>query len=888
MNIVELVEKICANNTNKNNQTPQNIVLVLDVSGSTSQIIYDKKSVLTKEIEIMTNYILSNKKNIYELYSFDSNPTYHGRINILEDEDFVDLPNFKPGSSTNTCGALNLISNNIGKFKPDKIIIFTDGQTDNNINQFDPLTQKFKSINTELDIIAVSCSTQNMEVITSNEEKRIPGMDMVNMLGNNINSLTIHNAYHKDIPFNGISNSSIDKNSICFFGVKVNDFVIDFINKLLAEVELNKNNIDWGMGQKDLKKMLSEIGKLLSILFIQFPVAHPFFEKIYISIDNSLSTSTQEFNMNIDRIRKVIEYGFNCSKQNIPVIMTNFDEHLKESTTKQNEFADAISLLKIKGTGLGKYKKISIPYGKNQICIIDLGTAELTKPLGEYVNSIDKFGNVYFGTDGNEQAIRIGIRKFCEMVGFPNARTSPSVIFYVLNLMSLMFLSGIDLNENEHMMELRKLAKIQTSMEVMVQKGKYDGKGCWAHWKSGKLIPMHFSNTNTHTSLYSDKLINPFGLSEPIWWALMMSMLGLFEEQKQYYIKILEQMNIGTNENDFLNWFKNTYSKSLEGKVILEKIDEEQKSIYTLDYFEDTDEIYELGPHGKCGVKTWYSKEEIETYVMKQGCVWCKYMPLSTDLVRVYKENANNKIKNSMDKGIKFNICGIDNMTNVFSNMNLSLNTDSNVKKFRINLLGVTGSGKTTASEKISKIIEDNGGKVLVVSADKWSKQNYKGKDLQNKIFNEIKQFDAKLHELKVIIMDLCNENGIVKNSFGFNFNAYNDVNFYPNLDINKFDEYECWCLENVLSRAKDTPTTNYWLNPVAAGVETCIKVHNAKAKGIANLLAINKTNNFNQKSSLDQILNQIKSKSDNYKNLLKNKKLDLEIEKLIMENNII
>lgn len=243
---------------------------------------------------------------------------------------------------------------------------------------------------------------------------------------------------------------------------------------------------------------------------------------------------------------------------------------------------------------------------------------------------IDKYGNVYFGIDGNEQAIRIGMRKFCEMIGFPNARTSSSVVFYVLNQMCLMYLSGIELNDNEHMIELRKIAKIQTSMEVMVQQGKYDGKGCWTHWKSGKLIPMHFSNTDTHTSLYSDKLINPLGLTEPVWWALMMSMLGLFEEQKQYYSKTLEQMGIEVKEQKFLNWLRITYSELLKGNVVLEKTLPDQKSIYTLDYFDETDEIYELDTHNNCKVKSWYSKEEIETYVMKQGCVWCKYIPLST------------------------------------------------------------------------------------------------------------------------------------------------------------------------------------------------------------------------------------------------------------------
>jgi ABC-type oligopeptide transport system ATPase subunit len=320
----------------------------------------------------------------------------------------------------------------------------------------------------------------------------------------------------------------------------------------------------------------------------------------------------------------------------------------------------------------------------------------------------------------------------------------------------------------------------------------------------------------------------------------------------------------------------------------LEKISEEQKSIYTLDYFEETDEIYELEQHNNCKVKTWYSKEEIEIYVMKQGCVWCKYIPLSTDLVKVCKIDWSNKIKESMSKGNKFTVNNIDTIFNSFGEINL----DSEQKRYRINLIGITGSGKTTCSEKITKVIETMGGTVLVVSADKWSKQNFKGKDLHVKIQNEIKQFDIKPNKLKVIIMDLCNENGIDKHTFGFNFNNYIDINFYPNLDAKnvdlvKFDEYECWCLNNVLSRPQHNLNSNYWLNPVSAGVEICIKVHNAKANGISKLLGITKTNNFNQKLNKIDIFSQIKSKSNKYSEYLKTIDLDLEINNLVIKNII-
>jgi hypothetical protein len=227
-----------------------------------------------------------------------------------------------------------------------------------------------------------------------------------------------------------------------------------------------------------------------------------------------------------------------------------------------------------------------------------------------------------------------------------------------------------------------------------------------------------------------------------------------------------------------------------------------------------------------------------------------------------------------------------------FSNLSVNTNnvTNSPVQKFRINLIGITGSGKSTCSEKIKNLIIQKGGEVLVVSADKWSKQNYKGKDLQNKILNEIRQFDGfnSGTKLKVVVMDLCNENGIVKQSFGFNFNSYTDINFYPNLDKNKFEEYESWCLSNVLSRPLHDSKSNYWLNPVSAGVNTCIKVHNLKAKSISKLLGINFTCNFDENLSLSQIKNIIKTKSDQYTEYLKTRNLDEEIENLLITNIVL
>lgn len=350
MNIYELVQMICLEDTNKKIKI-KNMVIVLDVSYSTGQLMSKEKgmTILKKEIEEIEKFISLHPDDNYELYSFDSNAIFHGKLNYNKEEDLIIWPStFLPGTSTNTCAALKLISNNSTRYKPDEIYIYTDGKTDNKLADFTPLVQKFKSDNVKINIVAVSNSDINMEIITANEERNIPGMDIVNMLGNDINLLLIFNRFHEDTPFNGITNTSINKNSIYFCDTKVNGFIIDFINRLIDELEINKNNIDWGIKQKDLKRMLSEIGKLLSILFIQFPITHPFLKNICFKIENSIKTSTQQFEMNMERIYNIIEYAYKCSKEGIPVPLTNFEGHLKETTTKLNEFADAVSLLKKK------------------------------------------------------------------------------------------------------------------------------------------------------------------------------------------------------------------------------------------------------------------------------------------------------------------------------------------------------------------------------------------------------------------------------------------------------------------------------------------------------------------------------------------------------------
>ena len=190
-------------------------------------------------------------------------------------------------------------------------------------------------------------------------------------------------------------------------------------------------------------------------------------------------------------------------------------------------------------------------------------------------------------------------------------------------------------------------------------------------------------------------------------------------------------------------------------------------------------------------------------------------------------------------------------------------------------MIGVTGSGKSTVSKKIYDLVVDNGGSCLIVSADKWSKKGTTGKQLQSSISKEIKNFNSIDSEYKVIVVDICNENGPSANCFGFDTSGYSSFNFYPNLDKSKFDDYQCWSLRNVLMRPACTPTSLYWLNPESAGVSTCIRVHNLKIAGLKKLLGVTTGLSFNESLSMDAVMAQLSTRATEYENYLATKNLD-------------
>jgi ABC-type oligopeptide transport system ATPase subunit len=276
-----------------------------------------------------------------------------------------------------------------------------------------------------------------------------------------------------------------------------------------------------------------------------------------------------------------------------------------------------------------------------------------------------------------------------------------------------------------------------------------------------------------------------------------------------------------------------------------------------------------LKKHGLCDTKTCYSRYEIQDWVLTSGCVWCHHLPNWTDFepiqVITSQEEQLTKLISSSSK-----LCvPIDSV----SDTNSFIGTPNN--KILINMIGITGAGKSTVSKKIYDFVTENCGSCLIVSADKWSKKGIKRKQLQTSINKEIRDFDKSDSVYKVLVVDICNENGPTPNCFGFDTRTYSTFNFYPNFDKIRFDDYQSWCLRNVLSRPMHTESSLYWLNPESVGVGTCIKVHNIKTTGLKKLLGITSSLSFSEYDSIITVMEKIKIRAETYDSYLMTKNLD-------------
>lgn len=754
LSIRNLIEKILFEVSNVGKKV---FVHIVDRSGSTCSQ-FKEQNVLEKEMQEVEKNILSNHKDEHHLISFDNSATNHG-IKVPMDETFVMLDKLTPCGGTSTSTGLQEALN-LNK-RLDFVKIYTDGDTCDYQSKIENLMGKLKNKGANIEIIAVAPNDLDFNVVSQNEERRIPGMDLLEYSKNYIDSLLIYNRRHSDIPFKGAISSINERGKMSLMGVSIpkETIIPDFLYNLLQLIKTE--SVDWGDNFIDLKMFCSQIGVLISSIFVTFPENHSFITS-FSTVISSKTSFTKE------QITSFFEYGFRCSKTKSPIKLTNFSDKVKECFVKRGEFRDAVSLLSSSGTTLNSNKCISPMIESRGYCLIDEGNYIVKdKPLNNYPRSKDEHQNIYYDCDGIcPQATRIAIREYY------NDKNSPNIIFRILSQMSYLILKGYSLT-CEYMEELRNLAIIQTSMEVMVSRGHYDGMGCYLQWKNGNNPNMHFSKNLDHTSLYEDNNINPFKLTQPLWWCLMMSLLDIFDEQLHIYEGALNALNIECTRDGFLKYFIERYSKRLVGDIQVYKVRPQQISVITHDKFEKEDKVFVYKDHNSpsgsvCSCNTYYTEEQIE-YLKNKGCIWCKHIPTDECFERVIMQNSSEDLKEIVDKSKRLRILH-EKEAPIEEQLEKKFSQED---KFVVKIRGIKGSGKSTAANILSTFLRNKNIRHDVVS-------------FRNKRFHE---------KCKVVILE---------DNIEFEYDEYTVLDFFVNFDEQRVLEYEAWCLTNALNGNKD------------------------------------------------------------------------------------
>jgi hypothetical protein len=214
-------------------------------------------------------------------------------------------------------------------------------------------------------------------------------------------------------------------------------------------------------------------------------------------------------------------------------------------------------------------------------------------------------------------------------------------------------------------------------------------------------------------------------------------------------------------------------------------------------------------------------------------------------------------------------------------------NTSLRLKKngLLIILKAVVGGGKSTYTAKLKEEYEKQGKHFFVAGTDVYCKDG----DTMLQAIEKIKQNLLTINDIGddesvIVCIDTCNEHTTNKTTeiFGVNFAGWNKITIWPNL-INRNDlkGYLSWSLRNVLNREATNSESKYWLNPVNAGVSTCIMVHKKNAiahfgKKIPELF-------YGSPATKEKALELIKAEADKYALLIETQKpLDMEIQKIV------
>jgi hypothetical protein len=214
--------------------------------------------------------------------------------------------------------------------------------------------------------------------------------------------------------------------------------------------------------------------------------------------------------------------------------------------------------------------------------------------------------------------------------------------------------------------------------------------------------------------------------------------------------------------------------------------------------------------------------EKLLSNINTSVCPIC-YTKLNKDNFEKVGPKPNNELNIFSNK---INIFGPKNILN----REHSKNTDNLSKKGTIIVMkGTVGCGKSTLSTKIKEYVENKGGYCIVEGTDKYCKNGISIQDAVKKVKTKLLEVNNINNENIVVVIDTCNERYNKNNVFGINFSQWKQKELWVNYDRNNLDGYLAWTLRNVMRRVKPSINDNYYLNPIDAGIDTCISVHKRK-----------------------------------------------------------
>lgn len=235
--------------------------------------------------------------------------------------------------------------------------------------------------------------------------------------------------------------------------------------------------------------------------------------------------------------------------------------------------------------------------------------------------------------------------------------------------------------------------------------------------------------------------------------------------------------------------------------------------------------------------------------------------------------SSNNKSKNSNSNNRKAAAASKSYIDNTIP---------SSGNNFLIIMKGTVGAGKTTFAGKLKAQIEAKDGSCIATGTDKYCKQGCAAYEAGSKVtqeLNGINYFDKS--KPGVVIIDTCGENVNASKIFGHNFTKWNIITIRPNFIETEMEGYLSWSLRNVLLRSSPGASDRFYLNPVNAGVATCITVHKKKAASHWNKKVCNLPVSGSMSSS--QAIDELNDKADKYQQMLDaDMPIDAEVDKIV------